>query len=358
VQVEPIHEDVIPPVVHLLRMHGAEPTIYLNEKIRTDRPGFKRRYPDLAPMTRFVPLDWRPEWHALARRITKSAPDLVLINTFQFGASGGWAGFWDGPMLGLVHNPRALQRAEPSMDLVRSGRIGLLTLAPHVTAYLMAADPTLYATVATVTMAFPFSPRLPPVQTPGRTRISVPGRVDFTARDYEQVVGALPKVLDEVDAGGFEVCIVGGGPDRDDLQRLVRAEGLEELFHFVPLNDQGFVSGDAYFSHVRSSTFLLPALPLDADPYRIAKITASIPNAVGLGVPPILDRWTAAVYGVPAVTYPGAAIADGLVRALTMTGAELDTLRADLRAHRRLELHRASAEMAFALRNVGIPIES
>jgi len=355
VQVEPIHEDVLPAVVHLLRLHGADVTVYLNELVRANRPGFKVRFPELGPLTRFVPMNSKADWRRLARKVTNAAPDLMVMNTFMFNAPSNWAHFWEGRMLGVVHNPDRMRQAEDSMALVRSGRVGLVTLAPHVTTNLMASDPDLYATVATITMTFPRPPRVKVVRPEGVRRIAVPGTVNFDARDYEQIVAAVPRMLEHAPPGSFDIAIVGPGADRPALQELVREAGLERYFTFAPLNEQGFVSGDVFYGYLLGSTFLLPSLPADDTTYRITKITASIPNSVGLGIPAIIDRWTATVYGIPAVTYTGDAIGDGLVRAMSMSDVELAEMRADLHDFGRLELHRATAEMGFALRSLGLP---
>ncbi|HET7690916.1 MAG TPA: hypothetical protein VFK41_11075 [Nocardioidaceae bacterium] len=355
VQVEPIHEDVLPAVVHLLRLNGGDVTVYLNELVRTNRPGFKVRFPDIGPLTRFVPMNSKADWRRLARKVTNSSPDLMVMNTFQFNAPSNWAHFWEGPMLGVVHNPDRMRAAEDSMALVRRGRVGLVTLAPHVTTNLMASDTELFASVATITMTFPRPPKVKVVRPDSRRRIAVPGTVNFDARDYEQIVAAVPRMLEHADPGSFDIAIVGPGADRPALEEMVRDAGLSQYFTFAPLNDQGFVSGDVFYGYLRGSTFLLPSLPADDTTYRVSKITASIPNSIGLGIPAIIDRWTAAVYGIPAVTYTGDAIGDGLVRAMSMTDAELDEVREDLQDFGRLEQHRATAEMGFALRSLGLP---
>jgi len=254
-----------------------------------------------------------------------------------------------------VHNPDRMREAEDSMALVRSGRVGLLTLAPHVTTNLMASDPELFATVATITMSFPRPPKVKVIRPEGRRRIAVPGTVNFDARDYAQILASVPRILDHAAPGTFDICIIGSGADRPALEEMVRDSGLAQHFAFAPLNEQGFVSGDAFYAHLRGATFLLPSLPADDTTYRVSKITASIPNSVGLGIPAIIDRWTAAVYGLPAVTYTGDALEEGLVRAMSMTDEELGEVQADLRDFAHLELHRATTEMGFALRSLGLP---
>jgi glycosyltransferase involved in cell wall biosynthesis len=280
----------------------------------------------------------------------------MVMNTFQFDAPSGWATWWDGPMLGIVHNPDRMRQAPQSMELVSAGRIGLLTLAPFVTTNLMQSDPVLYARVATITMAFPFPPRVAPRAPRGRTRVAIPGAVHFSSRDYEQILDALPRVLDEVQPDSFDICIVGGGPDRPQLEQLVAARDAAKYIRFAGLNRHGYVAGNAFYGLVRGSDFVLPNPTPEDMMYRSARITATIPTTVGLGIPTILDRWTATVYGVPAVSYPVGGLADGLVEALTMSAKDRKALEADLAEHRVLELHRASAEMAFALRSLGIRV--
>lgn len=359
VQIEPIHENVIPPLVHALRSNGVEPTVYLNDLVRARRPGFRKRHPEISEFLRFVPLTGQAAWQALAERVLRLSPDLMVMNTFQFNAPSNWAHFWPGPMLGLVHNALRLLDAPDSMALVREGRTGLMTMAPHVTAYLMARDPMQFAATTTLTTVPPRPPLVRRVRRPepGRRRIVVPGMVSFDVRDYEGLVDALPAVVDEAPPGTMEIVIVGNGDDRPKLEQMVRDRGLDGIVRFARLNEHGFVPSELFNSLLQGATFILPALPLMSDEfgnYRTIRITTSIQDSVSLMIPPILDRWSSTVYDVPSVPYLADHVADGLVRAATMSDEEIDSLRTRLAARRQHELERACAETGMALRTLGL----
>jgi hypothetical protein len=355
VQTEAVHEECIPALVHLLRTNGVDPTIYLSDRIRQNRPGFRKHFPDVAGSVRFFRLRRATHWHDLMGQLHEQEPDLLVMNTFGFEPAGAWVSAWEGRMLGVVHNPKRLWSSPSSMALVRQRRIGLVTLAPHATATLMASDPDLYGTTATITSAFPTPPRVEAAQTRGLRRVVVPGGVNFGSRDYLQVLDALGGVADRVDRTSFQVVIAGGGKDRARLEELVAKRGLEDQFFFAPLNDKGYVPGTRYYRQLLAGHFLLPLIPPMAEAFRSWKITSAIPTSLGLGVPLIVDRWTQTVYDLPAVGYPGSSMAEGLLRALTMSEDEHADLRAAVVARRERELDRACAEMGYALRSLGLP---
>lgn len=356
-QMEAVHEECLPALVHLLRVNGVEPTIFLNERIKTLRPGLRARFPELGENVRFVPIDARADWTRLARRVGRLDPDVVVFNTFQnpgpVSWAAEWAPQWDRPLLGVVHNIDLLQQTEAARDLVAGGQAGLLTLARHVTASLIGRDPLLYARTATITSTFPTPPQVRP-ETSQRRTVAIPGGVNFVSRDYRQVVDALPAVLSQIEPESFRLVVVGGGADRPALQELVAERGFDEQFEFVPLNEQGYVSGRDYYAHIRGAAFVLPLVPPDARSFRTRKITSAIPTATGLAVPPIIDRWTATVYDVPAVTYTGAEIGGALISALAMSDDEHADLRRRLEDARSRELSRAEREVGYALAAVGV----
>lgn len=359
VQVEPLHEFYLPALVHVLRANGVQPRVLLNERVREERPGLLGRHPEIADHVRFASFDGFPAMRAVARRVQRLDPDVLVMNTFQFDGPSRWLHFWEGPMLGIVHNLLRMLDSPQSMDLVRAGRIGLLTMAPHVTGELLARDPRLYATTASLSTVGPGRPRVDRVRRPPRgvRRVTVPGVVDLTARDYVGVLESLPRVLREVPPGSLELLVLGAGPGRAELERLARERGLAEHVRFAGLNDQGFVPGGTFSSLLQGSTFLLPAVPLEPAPYadyRSVRVTTAVQDSLTYEVPAVLDHWTATVYDVPAVRFTGDDVAAGLVRAATVDPEELAHLRARLVRRRRHEVERSVAEMGLALSALGL----
>lgn len=260
-----------------------------------------------------------------------------------------------------MHNATILTRTESSRAMVAEGRMSLLTLAPHVTAHLLAADHVTFRDSASITSTFPFPPNVRPIRSDRRT-IAFPGSVNFASRDYQQVLDVLPGIVEREGADRIQMSVVGGGgfgagggPERRKrLEDEVAARGLSEVFHFAKVNERGFVPGNPYYAHLLGADFLLPAVAPEDPSFRTVKITSAIPTSIGLGVPAILDRWTAAVYGLPAVVYRDGDVADGLSTALAMSDDEVGALRARLARHRERELERSYDEMAWALASVGL----
>ncbi len=361
VEFSSVHEECVPALAHLLRLNAIEPTIYLNKRIKEGRPGFRARFPELADRVRFRELDTIPGRKSFYRHLARTDNDLLVINSFQLKGSSVSPEQWSGPVLGLVHNATILLNTEETRARVAEGRVGVLTLAQHVTGHLLAADHETFADTATVTSTFPFPPRVRPIRS-GRRTIAIPGSVNFGSRNYQQLLDAVPGIVDRVGADNIQISVVGGGgfgrgagPERRArLEEQVADRGLSEIFEFAEIDEQGFVPGGPYYAHLRGADFLLPSVPPDDPSFRTVKITSAIPTSIGLGVPAIVDRWTAAVYGLPAVVYRGAAVADGLDQALSMSQDALEALRARLVVHREREMERSRDEMAWALASVGL----
>ena len=356
-----VHEECVPALAHLLRLHAIEPTVYLNQRIKDGRPGFRTRFPELGEQVRFVDLGGQKARRRFFARLAESAPDLLVANTFQLDGNTFTSEQWSGPALGVVHNATILHANDQPRSMVAERRVGLLTLAPHVTGHLLATDHLTYADTASITSTFPQPPNVRPIRSSRRT-IALPGSVNFGSRNYQQILDVLPAIVDRVGAENIRLSVVGGGgfgagsgaERRARLEEDVAARGLSDVFLFAELNEQGFVPGNPYYAHLRGADFLLPAVPPEDPSFRTFKITSAIPTSIGLGVPAIVDRWTAAVYGLPAVVYPGAAVAEGLDTALSMSTDRLESLRDRLATYRERELERARDEMGWALAAVGL----
>lgn len=355
VQMEGVHEDCIPALAHLLRANGVDPTVFLSRRIRRRRGNIARQFPALRGRMNYRGTTTRPQRDALLEELTDF--DLLVFNTFQAPGVTRFARRAGLPVLGTVHNPHIFLDGPDGIDMLREGSAQVVTLAPHVTNWLREHDDRLFADAGTITMAFPEPPSLPgaPATDPtGGRRVTVPGAVNFRARDYPAIVAALPAILGNVDRARVEIGVVGGGPDRAVLEEMVADAGLSDVFAFAPLDDTGFVRSPDYYRELRASTFLMPVLPEGVAAFRTTKITSSVPTSVGLGVPAVLDSWTAEVYGLPSLRYPAGGMTDGLARALAMPDDELGRLRDDLAAHRDQVFASAVSETGRALRNLGL----
>jgi FkbM family methyltransferase len=349
VQLEAVHETVVPSVYEALVANGVEPTVFLNARI-LERGDLFSLYTDYADRVHYLPINTPRDWDALTAEVSRY--DLLVLNTFQREGPALWAEQVGLPTIGVVHNPPMFMDQPTCVKLVRQGRAKVLSLAPHVTSYLMRRDPALFADAGT--LAFWYWDMPEPESMPERRRIVIPGAVNFAGRDFAGVVDSLPAMVDEVGRDEFEIAIVGAGPDRDALHDLVRDRGFEDLFWFAPVDARsGFVDSKVFYDELKRSSFLLPMLPEGRVDYRIVKITSAVPSSVGFTVPAIIDRWTALTYDVPCVSYPRGQVLDGLRTAARMPADELHELHDDLAEHRTRSIERSAHEMGYALDALG-----
>ena len=96
-------------------------------------------------------------------------------------------------------------------------------------------------------------------------------------------------------------------------------------------------------------------LPERQASYRVHKISAALSTTVGFGVPAILDRWTASVYGIPACTYQLGRIDEGLRLGLALSDIAVGTLSEGLDEYREQMVSRSISEMGIALNEIGTP---
>ena len=347
VQVEPVHEEVIPSLRHVLERNGVSTTIVLDERTR-DHGDLFAAFTDYAADVHYLPLTTAEGWDRARPHI--DAADLVVFNTFQFNGHARQAREFGKPTLGIVHNPPLFVSQQECVDFARSGQLGLLTLAPHATSHLISEDPELYKNTATIgcwMFELPAALRQP---LPARPRVTIPGSVDFRNRDYRALLARLRDLVSEFGEEYVEIAITAGGPDHQALRELVREQGLEATFTFSPVDPaSGYVRSEVLYPELAASTFLLPMLPESRQDYRRFKITQAISSSVGYSVPSVLDHWTATVYGVPCVQYRSGEALDGLARALALPEAEVAALRHGLDDTRSALQERSVEEMRFAL---------
>ncbi|HSV40502.1 MAG TPA: FkbM family methyltransferase [Nocardioidaceae bacterium] len=347
VQQEAVHEEVVPSVFHALLANDLEPTAFLNKRIRA-RSDLFSAFTSYADRVDYVDFEGPADREAMAA-VAKQF-DLLVMNTFQRDHHAALVSMAGVPTVGVVHNPLMLLESPACLDLIRSGQVVPVTLAPHVTEWMMAHDQRLFANTRTIATWMWDMPAGVDLTSGPRRRITIPGAVEFYNRDYAAVLDALPALVDEHGYGSFDIAIVGGGSDRAKLEEMVAARGLEEVFWFAPLDaETGFVPTEVFFAELARSSFLLPLLPESRRDYRAWKITLAISNSIGFNVPAIVDRWTALVYDLPSVDYPAGQLARGLTRALTMSDTEVEQLRADLSRHRSKVVESSTAEMGRAV---------
>jgi len=200
-----------------------------------------------------------------------------------------------------------------------------------VTGWLMSKNQDLFANAATVRPFYWGDPVDPFAihRTTRRRRIAIPGAVNFRNRDYPAILSMLPEITRHIARDEIEIAVIGGGQDRERLEAMVEAAGYSNCFRFAARDPRtGFVNYDVYLAELRKSAFILPMLPEKRMDYRTFKISAALSTSAGLGIPAIIDRWTAAAYGLPSVAYPPGRMIEGLVAATSMDfDATLDLAR-------------------------------
>lgn len=329
VQFEAVHEEVIPSIVRALSAGGVAAHAYVNSRAQERRGDLLNTVTETSGRVSYPRIERAADWSTLAQVVAGSGADFVVLNTFQRNSVANWARQVGLPVVGIVHNPKLFLEQDECLRLVRDGMAEILTLAPHVSAWLAAHGPSAYADIGYVSHTFWDLPSVRSLA--GTRRVVIPGSVNYSSRDYLSVLDAMPDIVRAAGSTLIEIVIVGGGPDRDNFQKAVGASRYACNFRFAECNEaSGFVDNETYFSHLTEADFILPMLPEARTDYRTFKITSAIPTSVGFCIPAIVDRWTASIYGLPCVTYEAGELLNGLTAGVALRNEQLDQLRRDL----------------------------
>jgi hypothetical protein len=162
-------------------------------------------------------------------------------------------------------------------------------------------------------------------------RLAASGRRDFTIRIVTMTSRELELLRHYVDEAGLSA-------------RFAFATGVQRYRDYY-----GSIAGCG------GLFFLLEASSYVYRPYIEFKVSSSLGVAIGLGVPPILERGAAAVLGLQDVSYthePGR-LDEAIVAALSATDDERRALQARLETTRRAFLRESAEEMKRAIEAVG-----
>ena len=348
-QLEGVHEEVIPSVVNALALNGYRSKIFMNEVILQNREDIFAHLPQFDAEYHYVPIKTVQDWKTLENTV-KGDPeiDLVFFNTFQRKGGANLAKHIDKPTIGIVHNPSFFNQAHPWVKDMDMSKVSLLTLASHATSEMIKVNPAKYANTGTISPYYWGFPtdimRLGDFEK--RRRLIIPGSVNFANRDYSVVFSAVKNMVKTGLMPIGVICIIGGGPHREKFEKSIIEEGLSDWFDFAPLNAKtGYVTHEDYFKELQRANFILPILPLAKTDYRTYKISASISTAAGYSIPPILDRWTAMAYAIPGIIYDQGDLTSGLKRAMTLTPREYVQLRSEVQDYRTNALKKNGGEI-------------
>jgi FkbM family methyltransferase len=345
-----MHDEVVPGVCRLLRDNGVQPTVFLNSRISETRGDLFDLLPDPREIPRYRPLRTRRDWSDLRSEL--GAFDVLVANTFQTDEVAEFVTHLGLPTIGLVHNPRLFLRSHHCVNAVTAGRVSIMTLAPHVTAWLRAKAPEVSDHVGTITHCF-WEMETAERHAGQVQRITVPGEVRFRSRDHVSLLESIPRITQALPDVPFEIAVIGSGRDRADLEKMVADAGMGERVYFAPVDpDLRSVPSPIYYRELARSAFLLGLLPPKHPGYRTFKITSVVPASIGLRIPAILDRPTARVYGVPCVPYRSDDTASGIIRGLSLGDDEYRCLRTELEQRRLSAIEQATSETARLLASV------
>lgn len=134
---------------------------------------------------------------------------------------------------------------------------------------------------------------LPPVDLPsgeGR-RIILPRRL-FPKNGVEYFIRAVPQL--EALVGPVQVCLVGDGPQRDELQQLARSLGVEARLHFLGVRPHADMPGLLRWAEVAVFPSLMEATSVAA----LEAMATGVPVAASRvgGLPEIVDEDVGALF--------------------------------------------------------------
>jgi glycosyltransferase involved in cell wall biosynthesis len=300
------HEEILPTVIHLLNRLGIEPDVYLTGASARRRPF------DRATALRYRRRPARSIWRYWGIPFRARRYELLIVNSMEPRSVLERLGGTRTPLLGVMHNTELLLEDDGYRAFFATARRRPVVLGRHIAASL---EPSLGPVTWLSHSYFGQPPEARPGGPP--TVFAVSGNVEFSRRSYDLLIEAMATLATE--GRRFRVRIVGRSDTRDGqaLRAELTERGLAELVDFTP----GVIDHPAFFDRLAASDFTLPLLDPGSERHRAyfeTKLASSIPFAIGLGVPLVLDAALAAVYGVAGcgVTYEAGDLAGGLRRAV------------------------------------------
>lgn len=129
----------------------------------------------------------------------------------------------------------------------------------------------------------PVSPTLAPTP-PGRRRIVVPRRL-FAKNGVEYLVGAMPRIVEEIDV---EVIVVGDGPERKRLEAMTAELGMSERVRFLGARPHDEMPGLISSAHLAVFPSIMEATSVAA----LECMACEVPVAAARvgGLPEIVDE--------------------------------------------------------------------
>jgi len=309
IQMEAVHEEIIPSLVHALNKAGYAPRIYINAKCRERRGEFFGQFPHLTFDVHHTRLDKAQDWQILKEKIREHCHQFALFSTFQIDGICNWSMELELPIIGVVHNVNAFIGSPECLNAFKSQRAKLLFLSDHVASFFHLKTQGLNLgntrILEPVYWGASKSSRLEATNTKKR-RVGIPGGINFKTRNLDQLLPAIKRLMDP--NANIEFIVLGGGPDKIKLINQSRELSLDHAIRFTARQSDDSLQRVPYcdyFSSLRTVDLILPMNPLSFSPYREHKITSAIFTAVGFRIPFVTDYWTSRVYKPPSIETNG-----------------------------------------------------
>jgi glycosyltransferase involved in cell wall biosynthesis len=336
------HEEVLPTFVHLLNALDIQPDVYMVRYSRGRRPF------DTAPALRFRrrQVERMDRWWGLPFRLRRY--DLLIVNSVEPARILERLARVRTPILGVMHNTQLLDaEATYRAFFARPRRLPLVLWRRM--ADRLARDGRAIGWISHVYFGEP-----EPIRADGATTFAVSGDVEFHRRNYDALLAAAAELVAE--DVPFRVRIIGRSNEADgqELRRQIDARGLAEVFEFSP----GEIPHPVFFGLVAGSDFVLPLIDPGAERLRAyfeAKLSSSIPLAIGLGVPLVMHRDLAASYGIEScgVLHGDGELAGAMREAISSIAESRVRWRSEVGAARQALLAASRENLRAAISAVG-----
>jgi hypothetical protein len=350
IQMEAVHEEIIPSIIHALNALFIKPVVYINADCRTKRGDIFQLTGNIEADVKYVPIKGKQDWRDLEEQIRSQRYDACIFSTYQRKGILDFSLRLGCPVYGVVHNVELFIEAFLTSAHAKS-RLeeiqGLITLSKHVRDRLV--HEFMYASTRSLrsTWIKPYFWLDQKVESDEELAekprtFTIPGGVNFANRDYQGLVSAIQSLSLGHDEAHFYVA--GGGRDRDPLAKLLDETKLSAHFSFAKSNELGWVEYRDYYSCISRSDYLLPLTANNS--YLSTKITSAIPTSIGFCKPSLISREYGQLYGIPAVFYQNGDLKAGLRDSLNSDYETYKKLSQSLRVLLESELERNSSALS------------
>lgn len=317
IQMEAVHEEIIPSLVKALNDNSIFPDVYINANCKRRRGDIFREIKSICCNIFYINIEKAQDWEDLKSTVHVESYDACIFSTYQHKGIINFSLSLDAPIFGVVHNVSLFKESFFTVGdpQARQNHVqGLIVLSQHV------KDSIKFELSNSAQIAIPIEVIQPffwktfhindhSLPNSSGIKYAVPGGVNFKNRDFFGLVDALNNSSVKRISANFS--ILGGGKDREKLFQIVKEHNLSHCFSFAPQNKLGWVDYNHYYSLIRSSDVILP-LAID-DVYNKNKITSAIPTSIGFCKPCLISQSMQQIYKIPAYKVKGS-LADSLSR--------------------------------------------